>query len=97
MAVRKPVSLSPPPNLTDNTISQQIKNWFVQLYDRVGGGPFMLAGYSKNSLPSASDWASLDSTTPFTSLIWVYDATGTPVVAYSDGTNWKRIDTNVNI
>lgn len=27
-------------------------------------------------------------------LVYVTDAAGTPVVAYSDGTTWRRIDTN---
>ncbi len=89
----KAVVFPPPPNMSDSVISQIFKNWFKRLHDRVGEGPFMIQGYSRTSLPTASDWAA--TTDPsFTSLIWVYNATGGACVAYSDGTNWRRVDTN---
>lgn len=96
MADRLPVSLSPPPNRNEIGIGWVMKNWLQSLFDRVGAGPFMLQGYSKAALPTAADWGKI--TTPcFTSLIFVYDDVGGPVVAYSNGTSWKRIDTNAVI
>ena len=57
----------------------------------IGGGdgvarfqnPLELKQYSKSSLP--------DATAGSARLIYVYDATGGPIVAYSDGGSWRRV------
>lgn len=50
--------------------------------------PFRLPTYAKASLPSASSYAFCQ--------IYVTDDTGGAVVAFSDGTNWRRVtDRNV--
>jgi hypothetical protein len=69
--------------------------WLHELWSRVGEGPFLVQGYSRASLPDASEWE--DDT--FSALIYVYDSTGTPakILAYSDGTNWLRVDTGVAV
>lgn len=41
------------------------------------------------TLPAASDWLGC--------LVFVPDASGSPIVAFSDGTNWKRCDTNATV
>lgn len=47
--------------------------------------PIALKQYSVASLPPV---------TPSARLIYVYDATGGPCVAYTDGGSWRRVDTN---
>lgn len=78
-----------PPPVTPN------QEWFRLLYERIGEGPFPIRGYSRSALPTAADWQAND----FTGLIFVYDSTGTPakILAYSDGTNWLRVDTGVAV
>lgn len=66
----------------------QFINWVQLLFSRVGEGPFKVKGYSKSTLPSASEW---QGDNDFTSLIYVYDETGGGTVAFSDGTNWRRV------
>ena len=61
-----------------------------QIFDRVGEGPLLVQGYDVNDLPDASEWGSIDSDDPFSALIFIYNETGGPVWAGSDGTNWRR-------
>lgn len=65
-----------------------LMEWLEQFYNRVGEGPFLLQGYSVNNLPDATKWGSSDG---FSSWIYVYDETGGATVAFSDGTNWRRV------
>jgi len=65
-----------------------IQEWLSKLNTRIGNGPFKLAGYSVTALPSASDNGSLND---FTSLIYIYDEVGGATLAFSDGTNWRRV------
>lgn len=96
MATRTPVQLSPPPNHSEKGIGAIMKLWLNHVYDRLGQGPFMVQGYAKAAMPAPANWARTTSPS-FTSLIFVHDATGGAVVAYSNGTNWLRIDTNAVI
>ena len=99
----KPIDLSPPPSMSEKFMPMTWCNWFNQIFDRVGNGPFMIQGYSRASLVGGAaaaikptEWASLDSSNAFTSLVFVYDeATGVPCLAYSNGTNWLRVHDNV--
>jgi len=51
--------------------------------------PFQLPSYSKNALPSASSMGA-------GTMIYVHDDSAGPTVAFSDGTNWRRVhDRNV--
>jgi hypothetical protein len=96
MAREKAVSLSPPPSFT-KFMPPAWTSWINELFDRVGGGPFKIKGYSKTGLPIASEWANSSSTNPFTSLIWVYDEVGGATLAYSNGTVWKRVHDNTTV
>jgi len=61
--------------------------WLGRIFERISG-PFKIPGYSVSNLPDAT--VSGDTST-FSSLIYIYDETGGPVVAFSDGTNWRRV------
>lgn len=51
-------------------------------------GPIVLAPYVVSALPTAADYEG--------GMIYVTDETGGPVPAFSDGTNWRRVqDRNV--
>jgi hypothetical protein len=56
---------------------------------RARGFPVVLAKFPKADLPLASRWVG--------SWIYVSDATGGAVPAYSNGTNWLRSDTSAII
>jgi hypothetical protein len=64
--------------------------WLRELYKRLGSGkgPFPIKGYAVAALPSATIWGD---TSSFSSLIYVYNETGGAVLAFSDGTNWRRV------
>jgi hypothetical protein len=72
--------------------------WLSSLHSRVGDGPFLIQGYSRNNVPDPTEWANLVSPNYFSSLIFVIDAGGTtPMLAFSNGTNWIRVDTGAAI
>jgi hypothetical protein len=48
-----------------------------------GGGPFKLASYTVATLPPAADNAA--------SIIYVSNESGGATVAFSDSTNWRRV------
>jgi hypothetical protein len=60
-----------------------------ELRARVRGFPVVLAQFNKADLPDASRWVG--------SWIYVRDATGGAVPAYSNGVNWLRADTSAII
>jgi hypothetical protein len=88
------VRLSPPPSLSDKVLSSKWTSWLNQLFNRVEDGPFKIQGYPKADLINdlkASDFGDISSTDPFSSIIFVYDEVGGPVLAFSDGTDWRRV------
>lgn len=85
------VQVPPPPNNVKDRDHYSWANWYVSMYERLGSGPLLIQGYSVSSLPAASEWGSISSPDPFTSIIFVYDETNGPIIAYSDGTAWKRV------
>jgi len=80
------INLGPSPQITE--FGPVWRRWLYELYVRVKPGPFMIKAYAKANLPSASSWS--DNST-FSSLVYVTDDAGGPVVAFSDGTNWRRV------
>ena len=66
------------------------REWLQSIYRRLGSGagPFPVRGYAVTNLPAASSWGD---TSSFSSLIYVYNETGGAVLAFSDGTNWRRV------
>lgn len=85
------VQIPPPPNNVKDKNHFSWDNWFVSVYERTGSGPLTIQGYSKNAMPDAPSWGSSGSTDPFSSMIFVNDEAGGAVLAFSDGTNWRRV------
>ncbi len=64
--------------------------WFQEAYKLISGNrPFPLQSYLVADLPDAADW-------PFC-LIYVSDAATGAIPAFSDGTDWRRVDTRAII
>lgn len=91
MAVVQKVRLDPfqrrPAADTDATL-EAVQEHIQQIDLRLGAGPLLLQGYSVNSLPDANEWGSSNE---FSSLIYIHDETGGATLAFSDGTNWRRV------
>jgi hypothetical protein len=85
------VRLNPVPSPVLNMDDYRWRTWFSELRSRTGEGPLLVQGYSVASLPAAEDWGSIDPDDPFSSMIFIYDEAGGPVMAYSNGTNWLRV------
>jgi hypothetical protein len=89
------VRLPPPPPQTGNPA---VQTWLANVHSRVGDGPFLVQGYNRANVPPADEWANLTSPNYFSSLIFVIDAGGaTPMLAFSNGTDWIRVDTGAAI
>ena len=71
----------------DPTI-EAIQEHLQDIDNRLGAGPFLVQGYEIAALPDATQWGSTDA---FSSLIYVWDETGGATLAFSDGTNWRRV------
>lgn len=79
------------------TVPREAPHWAQQLADevtremraQVRGFPVVLARFSKTDLPDAARWQG--------AWIYVSDATGGAVPAFSNGTDWLRSDTSAVI
>lgn len=60
-----------------------------EMQTRARGFPVVLAQYSKTDLPDPARWAG--------AWIYVHDATGGAVPAFSDGSDWRRSDSSAVI
>jgi hypothetical protein len=87
----KSVRFAPPPSNSKDLNSREWRDWFTSIYQRVGEGPLLLQGYSVAALPDVAKYGFSGSTNPFSSLIFIYDEIGGPTLAFSDGTNWRRV------
>lgn len=60
-------------------------NFFIRLYNRVGGGNaiIQMPSYTVATVPDAGAFVR--------GMIYVSDETGGAVPAFSDGTNWRRV------
>ncbi len=81
------INLSPPPQQIEE-FDYIWKRWLYSLFKRVGSGPFMVRGYTVASVPPA---ASHSDNNTFSSLVYISDETGGATLAFSDGTNWRRV------
>lgn len=68
-----------------------LDTWLHAVSLRIGKNPFQIPTYTVATLPTATSWAD----TAFTSLVGVSDETGGYTVAFSDGTNWRRVQDRV--
>lgn len=85
------MAINAPPNLTPivGQGSLTLPEWaifFTQVWKTLtgGGGPLPLPAYTLGALPTAGGGSAA-------SLIFVSNATGGAVPAYSDGINWRRV------
>lgn len=85
------INYSPPPYNIKNLMSRVWLDWFNLTHQRLGEGPLLIQGYAVASLPTASEHASVSASDPFSSLIFVYNEAGGATLAFSDGTNWRRV------
>jgi hypothetical protein len=87
----KKVRLSPPPT---GVVNPAVTNqWLSTIFQRTGDGPFLIQGYTSADVPDATVWGSLTAPNLFSSIIFVTDgAAGLPILAFSNGTNWLRVD-----
>ncbi len=85
-------SLDPTPEIQylENRLDE-VFTYLTDIHRRVGESPFLIQGYDVANLPSAADWGSTASSDAFSSLIFIYNETGGAVLAFSDGTNWRRV------
>lgn len=79
--------LDPPPTYVEE-FNHIWRTWFSNFFKRVDTGPFLIRGYTVASAPSPAEWSD---GTEYTSLIYVSDETGGATLAFSDGTNWRRV------
>jgi len=87
-------SFNPPPSLIENFNHYSWKLWFEAIFNRLSG-PLPVQGYKKASLPPPSEWGTTSGET-FSSIIFVPDDAGGAVLAFSDGSNWRRVtDRNI--
>ena len=84
-------NIPPPPTDNQDLNSYNWKAWFNSLYTRVGNAAFGLRGYTVATLPPATIWAGNSAPNIFSSLIYVYDESGGPTIAFCDGINWRRV------
>ncbi len=85
-------SLEPTPQTEylENRLDE-VFSYLTEIHRRLGEGPLLIQGYDVANLPAAADWGSTVSSNPFSSVIFIYDETGGAVLAFSDGTNWRRV------
>lgn len=79
------VKYRPPKWSQDQDVSRYLMNielWARQVYERITGIT-ELASYAVADLPDASDFEG--------HTIYVSDETGGATLAFSDGTNWRRV------
>lgn len=88
------IELSPPPSNIKSDIPSFFLRWFQQIFDRLGTGPFLIQGYNKADLTSVlapDKWGFTSTKNSFSSIIYVTDDAGGSTLAFSDGTDWRRV------
>lgn len=79
----------PPQWRNDQSISsylREIENWARQVYERITGIQSQVS-YTVATLPNATEFEA--------HTIYVSDETGGATLAFSDGTNWRRVQDRV--
>lgn len=91
--------ISGPPSIIESTLPDEWLRWFKTIHDMLGVSPLKLQAYSVTDLATDNlDPARWGNTTPkdaFSSLVFVYDETSGPTLAFSDGTDWRRVQDRV--
>ena len=91
--------ISPPPSLFSSVFPDEWNRWFKTLHDMLGTSPLKVQAYSVADLATATlspaRWGELTAQDAFSSIVFVYDETGGPTLAFSDGTDWRRVQDRV--
>jgi len=80
------IRISPPPYTLE--FDSVWRTWLNNIFERIGNGPFMIKGYTVATVPDANMYSD---GTDFSSIIYVSDETGGSTLAFTDGTNWRRV------
>lgn len=85
------VVLSPPPSYVKDTSDYIWTKWLNELFERIGtSGAISIRGFKVAGLPNPAAFGGAE----FSSLIYVSNESGGPTIAFSDGTNWRRVIDN---
>jgi len=68
-------------------VGRSWRGWLQDLQQYIGHKPFPIKSYTVSTLPDASIFES--------HLVYVSDETGGATVAFSDGTDWRRVQDRV--
>ena len=81
------LSLTPPPTRVEE-FNSVWRKWINSLFERVNEGPFLIRGYTVADAPDAAEWSDgID----YSALVYISDETGGATLAFSDGTDWRRV------
>ena len=87
--------ISPPPSLISTIFPDEWNRWFRTLHDMLGVSPLKVQAYSVADLATdlldPARWGDLTPKDAFSSVVFVYDETGGATLAFSDGTDWRRV------
>jgi hypothetical protein len=75
--------ITPPPSTIEDKNHHSWTKWFYDIYDKIGDEAFELESSLVANLPSA---ANLEG-----HILYVSDESGGATVAFSDGTDWRRV------
>ena len=82
------MKVSPPPRIIQE-FTKEWRDWLFYLYKRVAPGPLFLESYTVATVPDAALWEG--------AIIYVSDETGGATLAFSDGTNWLRVQDRATV
>jgi hypothetical protein len=83
--------VAPPLSNTEGTLDYKWYTWFNSIYNRLKKGPFKIDGYTVATAPPATDNAANAGQALYTNIIYVTNEVGGSTLAFSDGTNWRRV------
>lgn len=63
-------------------------DWLASFQRRFPNGPLLVKALTVAELPAAGAWSDGDT---FSAIVLVTDETGGATLAYSDGTDWRRV------
>ena len=91
---------APPLSNAEGKLDYKWYTWFNGIYERLKKGPFKVDGFTVANLTNptgnllAKDFARITGTAQqavYTNIVFVINEVGGPTLAFSDGTNWRRV------
>lgn len=87
--------IAPPPSLVPSGLPDIWTKWFRSIGDMLGVFPLKVQAFSVSNLTTTelnpARWGNVTPKDAFSSIIFVYDETGGATLAFSDGTDWRRV------